>query len=79
MLVRDEAIARSMALRAKMDVGLFFLDLGESSGMRAAREFLAEHKIQCVDVILADDPAFKNRIPVPGPKILHSDGNVGID
>lgn len=45
-----------------MRCGLFFMDLGESTGMKAARAVLGECGIRCIDVRMADDPEYRDRV-----------------
>lgn len=53
---RDAAIELTMEMRTRMDKGYFFMDFGESRGMKAARDYLTVRGIPCEDVQLASSP-----------------------
>jgi hypothetical protein len=65
---RDAAIALSHEVRRKMDIALFFVDFGESSGMKAARAVFIEAGIPILEIRLADDPKFAD-LPTGAPSV----------
>jgi len=49
VLTRDEAIKRSQLMRHKLDMTVFYTDLGWSRGMLAAKEYCQENKLPYVE------------------------------
>lgn len=59
VLTRDSAIALSQALRHKCDKTVFYIDLGWSNGMNAAREYCVQNRLPFEVRTLQPDKLFK--------------------
>lgn len=59
---RDKAIELTNEIRNRLDAGYFFIDFGESSGMKIARELLEKLGKPIIEVRLLDLPVWKERL-----------------
>lgn len=63
---REMALELTNEIRKKMDAGYFFVDFGESNGMKIARDLLVKHNIPIIEVKLLDFPHWKSRLEKSG-------------